>query len=309
MSIKLNFNQLYVFYLVAEHGGVRAASKILYISAPAVSIQIKKFEKFIGFNLFIRHNSQLKLTEKGKLIYSQAKKIFTSIKKLEEQIDEFAHKEKTAITLGYPISSSQMYLTEIIKRLGKKITNIDLQISFGTSSQIIERLENGEIDIALLSETAQRESFVKTPFAEEDIILALGAHNSFGKKHEVRASDLEGYPIILPERKSLFFEVLEKYFIKYAIKPQAVMENTLSEVAKEVIQTTQYGLFTSLEQIKYELATNKVKAIKIIDAPIVFKMCFFSLKNIEPSYAAELFLSTVNLEHFQKNMDLNENIL
>jgi len=72
----LNYNHLHYFWVVVREGGIAAASRRLHVGRPAISMQLKSLEAFVGSPLFTRRGRYLALTETGKLVHGYAEDIF-----------------------------------------------------------------------------------------------------------------------------------------------------------------------------------------------------------------------------------------
>lgn len=73
----LNYHHLRYFWVAAREGGIARASKLLHLSQPAISTQIKSLEHALGERLFVRAGRRLQLTEMGRLVQRYADEIFT----------------------------------------------------------------------------------------------------------------------------------------------------------------------------------------------------------------------------------------
>jgi LysR family transcriptional activator of nhaA len=72
----LNYHHLYYFWMAAREGGIGRASRLLNLSQPTVSAQIRTLEEQLGEKLFSRNGGRLELTETGQLAYQYADDIF-----------------------------------------------------------------------------------------------------------------------------------------------------------------------------------------------------------------------------------------
>ena len=79
----INLNQLRAFYFVAKYSSFTIAAKKLFISQPAVTAQVKLFEKHHDLKLFNKHGKNLILTHPGKLLFKKAIQIF----KFEDEVE------------------------------------------------------------------------------------------------------------------------------------------------------------------------------------------------------------------------------
>ncbi len=81
--MKININHLYQFFLAAREGSIKQAAKILHVTEPTVSKQIRDLEEFIDIPLFDRVHRRLKLTPQGQAVVEKAEKIFHLVTELE----------------------------------------------------------------------------------------------------------------------------------------------------------------------------------------------------------------------------------
>ncbi|MFA0026944.1 LysR family transcriptional regulator, partial [Vibrio sp. 10N.261.49.A5] len=73
------FQGIYYFYTAAETGSFKLAAEKLFVTAAAVSQQIRQLEEWLGADLFIRQHRKIVLTHEGDVLYLQAKKGFAHI--------------------------------------------------------------------------------------------------------------------------------------------------------------------------------------------------------------------------------------
>lgn len=74
----INWNQVYYFYEVARKMSMKETSKILGVSTPTVSEQIKKLETLLGVKLFRRYPRKIELTSEGETLFQFAEEIFST---------------------------------------------------------------------------------------------------------------------------------------------------------------------------------------------------------------------------------------
>ncbi|HLJ81170.1 MAG TPA: LysR family transcriptional regulator, partial [Ktedonobacterales bacterium] len=84
----INLHQLRIFQAVAQYGGYSRAADALYLSQPAVSLQVKALEKSIGLPLFELVGRTLHLTEAGRELLSYSERIFTLLEETRLVMEE-----------------------------------------------------------------------------------------------------------------------------------------------------------------------------------------------------------------------------
>ena len=96
----INLNQLRVFCQVAESKTLTKAADKLFISQPAVTAQMKRFEDYCNLKLFKKRGSKVYLTEEGKTLHEYARKVFEHERKVEELIEDMRKLKRGCLQLG-----------------------------------------------------------------------------------------------------------------------------------------------------------------------------------------------------------------
>ena len=81
----MNLHGLRLFHAIVRYGGVTRAAEELNISQPAVSSQVKRFERELGIELFRSEGRKLVLTDAGKHLMGYAERLFM----LEQEVEQF----------------------------------------------------------------------------------------------------------------------------------------------------------------------------------------------------------------------------
>jgi DNA-binding transcriptional LysR family regulator len=145
---------LKVFTIVAETGKMTTAGDSVFLTQPAVSMQIKLLEDFFAVKLFTRHSGGLKLTDEGKVIYSYAKKLTQIFDQMNADLKTLLSKPLNGflknISLGSCILISETYMPWIIQKFTKD--NPDISINFASMDyqSNVRLLVEGKLDVAII---------------------------------------------------------------------------------------------------------------------------------------------------------------
>ncbi|MDF7639666.1 LysR family transcriptional regulator [Lactobacillus sp. ESL0791] len=141
--------QLQYFLKVAECHSISKASCELFVSQPALSESIKAFETEMGLQIFERTRKGVKLTEKGKKVYSIVQKVQRDV----DELQRFAinNEDVRAIDLAVvPMVSGTIFL-EIINKIYQQFPKLEISPEELRPRELLERLRDGKVDIALCS--------------------------------------------------------------------------------------------------------------------------------------------------------------
>ena len=144
----MEIKQLIYFREVAIREHISEAALELEIAQSAVSRQIANLEKELNTTLFLREGRNVKLTDSGELLLSQANQILSLI---DETKELFIHQEQTdkrSIKLAYTESYVSQALPAIIKSYERDF-NLEIRPMMMTPTEIEEALLSHQIDVAL----------------------------------------------------------------------------------------------------------------------------------------------------------------
>lgn len=230
--VPLNYNQLYYFHQIAEHGSISTASKVLLISSPALSMQLKELEESLGVALFDRVGKKLILTEAGAIVFEYAKDIFKLGFELRDTIgDRKNNRERNRIEIGcqdtIPKAVADELLTFLIQTKKCKVV-----LKESNREELIRLQNDYKLDLILTNSVPSVDnSFIyESKLLMKESLVILG-HPKF-KAAKGKISELAKIPFILPTYESSLRQKLESYFIdnKLLLDVVAEVEDKATEV-------------------------------------------------------------------------------
>jgi DNA-binding transcriptional LysR family regulator len=178
---------LKVFATVADTGKTTRAGDSLFLTQPAVSMQIKLLEDFYETKLFTRDPSGLKLTETGKVLYSHAKKILTMFDEMNDEIKTslrcIPDKPNNDIRVGSCILISETYMPWLLHNFMKEHPDFSISFSSMDYPSNIRSLVEGSVDIAIVGfrDTSDRKSEERLKFEKcSKELLEIVVPRSYG---------------------------------------------------------------------------------------------------------------------------------
>jgi len=145
----MNIHGLKLFYQVASTGSFTKAAKLMCISQPAVSSQIKKFEHEIGVPLFKQQGRGVVLTDFGIVLAEKAKNLVT----LEEHIESFIEDYRLAKTGTIQIVATYLPANFLIPKWAATFKSanedVNLVITTANTKDAFEQLIHYKADIAI----------------------------------------------------------------------------------------------------------------------------------------------------------------
>lgn len=284
--MKYTLHQLEIFRKVAEVKSVTKASEQLFLSQPAVSIQLKNFQDQFNLSLFEVVGRKLYITEFGEEISETAFKILEQVAAINYKSAVFegnlAGKLKISI-----VSTAKYVLPYFLADFIKENEMVDLTMDVTNKMSVIRSLENNECDFALVSTIPKKLNIDRIELMKNTLFFIANKEYKTSKK--LILEELNKSLFIFREQGSATRLAMERYLIKHKITVQKKMELTSNEAVKQAVIA---GLGISIMPvigIKNELQKGDLQIIEIIDLPIETNWNLIWLKSKNLSSVAKAF--------------------
>ena len=197
----MDIRTLRYFLAVAREENMTRAAQTLHVTQPTLSKQLKSLEIELGKELFIRHAFSIELTDEGQLLRKRAEDLVAMADKIT---DEFASlNDITGGDLYFGLAESYQIrlLAKEIRDFKTRYPNLHYHITSGGTEQVLERLDKGILDFAVLVETPDYKKYNVLEFPKTDKWVAI-IHKShpLAKKDFITIDDLIGIPLFCSEQ-------------------------------------------------------------------------------------------------------------
>lgn len=203
----MDIKSLKTFQMIVKHGSFnRAAEEMNYVQS-TVTMQIQKLEFDLGVQL-IERGKKISLTEAGRLFYEQSLQIVKSMEQLQANLSDLQQGEAGNVRLGVTDPTGSYRLPEKLAMFLKQHPKIRVSVDFGSTSELCEKLKNGELDAALCSTPDLGSELYFEPLFTEAFVLLLPENHPLAEKRTILAEDLTNYCLLItdgscPYRKKL----------------------------------------------------------------------------------------------------------
>ena len=199
--ILMNITQIQYFLAVAENGSLSAAANLLFVSQPALSVQISKLEEECGLQLFHRSPNGMTLTEDGVEFCKYAGEVIDSWKRMQENAS--ARKGSLSgsfrIGLGPRVFSNRLF--EPILSYFDRHTEIKPSLILHANDDPLTALRKGDLDIVLdrfppLNLVPDSADFVTCELVREPYCILVSKDDPISKTDTFPFTSLNGLPFI-----------------------------------------------------------------------------------------------------------------
>lgn len=170
--------ELTYFIEVANTQNLSRASEKLGISQPSLSVAIKRLETSVGTNLLIRHKRGVTLTQAGKQLLTNAKKLLQDWDDMRAQSLAAHSQIQGTVTLGCHPSLALRYLPTFLPNLLSKHPNLNIQLFHDISRNITEKVINLSVDVAIVVNPMKHADLIIRKLNDDTVTFWQAANNT-----------------------------------------------------------------------------------------------------------------------------------
>jgi DNA-binding transcriptional LysR family regulator len=202
--------RLRVFRAVADHLSFRKAGEQLYLTQPAITLQIKTLEDEVGSRLFERRSTGVTLTEAGKSLLDYAVQLARLADEAENALANLKGETSGKLDLGASTTIAQYVLPPRLAAFARRFPSIYLRVTSENTERIVEGVASGRFGLGLIEgPPLSREIKVDTWFEDELVVVVPKGHE-WASLRSIPAANLIGVPLLMRERGSGSRHVIEE---------------------------------------------------------------------------------------------------
>ncbi|HTC62100.1 MAG TPA: LysR substrate-binding domain-containing protein [Candidatus Saccharimonadales bacterium] len=280
---------LKVFRTVAEHLSFRKAAELLFLTQPAVSLQIKALEEELGVRLFDRAAGKVSLTKQGAILLPHAQKLASIALEAAQELSDNEVQLSGVFALGVSTTIAQYVLPRFLAIFLAEHPRLKLSVHSANTDAIVRLLLDGKVSIGLIAGPTQQGGLHAEPFMADELVLIASPDFEFS---HVSHGQLTAETLLLREPGSGSRRVVEAALKKSHLKLN-LFKNVIELDSTEAIKSAaEAGLgvgFVSHCAINKELELQSLKLVEVDGVRITRHYSVVSLTGPEPSGAAGAF--------------------
>lgn len=195
----MNLRDLKYIVEVAREKNFARASQKVFVSQPALSMQIKKLEDNLGVNIFERDKQNFLVTPVGAEIIKKAEIILRESEEIKNIAKNSKDPNRGEIKIGAFPTVASYFLPNFVKNIRKKFPQLKTYLLEAKSDELIEKLKSGEIDCALLAMPINNENLIGEKIFSEKFVLATYKGHPLAKKNKIQIKELKNQELMLLE--------------------------------------------------------------------------------------------------------------
>lgn len=193
----MTITQLKYTLAVAEHGNFTTASDKCFVTQPTLSMQVQKLEEELGVVIFNRSTKPLQVTDIGKKVLFQAKKIVEESSRMNDVVSEEKGIIGGTLKVGIIPTVSSTLLPLFLNIFTKKHKNVELKIEEFNTETINQKLEDNTIDCAIAATPLNNNRIIERPLYYEPFVAYVPNHHFLAGNKVLEVDDLSNGDILI----------------------------------------------------------------------------------------------------------------
>lgn len=204
----MDINYVHEFVVLAATGNYLEAADKLFLTQSSLTRHIQKLEADLGVTLFDRSTRRVQLTRYGKLFLPYAEQIAALQKSYTTAFYNELNLERGIIRIGAIPVMAQYQITDIFARFQQENLNVLLDIMEADSLQLIQMLNNGELDFAVLRESDDCSStFTKIPITQDTLAALMPLNHPLAQENHIELKLLYRDSFLLLGRDTFMYSL------------------------------------------------------------------------------------------------------
>lgn len=268
--MNITLRQLKVFERVARRLSFTRAAEELFLTQPAVSMQIKQFEESVGLPLFERLGKKIYLTRAGEELYRLSRTISQQLEEAEALVEELKGTEGGRLLVA--VANTVHYfgirlLAEFCRRHPK------VRVSFKVTNRkgLLRQLEDNESDIVLMGQPPDDDSLEADAFLDNPVVVIAPVNHPLAGRDSIALDELRSETFIMREQGSGTRNSVERFLAERGVRLNVTMDMNTNDAIKQGVEEGLGLGIVSIHTLERELEDGHLAVLNVESFPIMRK--------------------------------------
>lgn len=264
-----SLEQLRILKAIKTEKNFKAAAKKLYLSQPAITLQIQKLENKLDFPIFERSKKQICFTRTGELILDYATRILVLCEEANKALLSLKNIKRNKLIIGSSNTTGTYLVPKIIGLFCKRYSYAKIKLEINSTYRTTWGVANGEIDIAIVGGRVTNElsQLVQIkPFVEDELVLIIPKFHHLNKLRKINKDDIYELKFIGLNKHSIIRENIDKVLDQNNIESKRlkiIIELNSIEAIKNAVQAGLGVAFVSIFVLTDEIYLKSINLLQI----------------------------------------------
>ena len=298
-ELPFTLDQLRILKAIAAQGSFKKAADLLYVTQPAVSLQIQNLEKQLEITIFDRGGRKALLTEAGRLLLDYCERILNQCDEACRAIEDLNSLKGGTLVIGASQTTGTYLMPKMIGLFRHKYPEVSVQLQVHSTRRTGWSVANGQIDLAIIGGQlpSDLENLLQViPYATDELALVLPSKHPLSNKNELLKEDLYKLNFVTLDSQSTTRKVVDKLLQDSGLEIQRLkieMELNSLEAIKNAVQAGLGASFLPVVSIERELTAGTIHKAFIADLEVKRELKLITNPSRYTSKASEVFKKNI----------------
>ena len=232
--MNVTFRQLRLFLALAETGSVSAAAKVMHVTQPTASMQLKERSLSVGLALYEVIGKKIYLTDVGKELAVTARAVAQTWDAFEQNVDAAKGLSRGKLRVAV-VSTAKYFMPHLIGSFCTKHPAIDVSLEILNRDGVVHRLRENLDDLYIMSMPPKDMDLGDEAFMPNPIVLIAPNADPLAKRTQISLHELTQRRFIVREKGSGTRMAADQFFRKMRFRPDVRLELGSNEAVKESV--------------------------------------------------------------------------
>ncbi len=219
----MDFRDIEYFAVIAKHGNIARAAEVLDLSPPALSVGLRRLETAMQTKLFRRTPKGVEMTPTGTALFAQVTKLRLAREDVLREMADLTEGRTGFLRVGTGPGLSVHLLPAACAELLKQAPRVNLDVSVGDRTPLIDAICNGDLDIAITYlPSAAPKGLSQDHLCDDEFVVYCSPQNPLAKKKRVTLMDLAQAEWAMPSLHTDLMNMLTKMIQAHALPPPTI---------------------------------------------------------------------------------------
>ncbi len=260
--------QLRVFECVARHLNYTRAAQELFLTQPAVSMQIKQLEDQFGLPLFERLGKRVFLTVAGQEVLGHVRAITRQYEDLENAVDRLKGHESGHLRISVA-TTANYFVANLLAMFNQKHPNVRITLDVTNREALLKQLSENTVDLVIMGQPPDGDDYEAGNFMDNPLVVVAPTNHPYTQRRNLPLKELAGQTFLVRESGSGTRVAMERFFDKHGISIVTGMELGSNEAIKQSVQAGLGLGLLSRDTVQMELELGRLAILDIEHFPIM----------------------------------------
>jgi DNA-binding transcriptional LysR family regulator len=220
----LDAKLLRTFVTIVDLRSFTRAGRRLGLSQSAISQQIGAQERQLGVKLLVRAGTGVRPTPAGEILLHYARQILLKVDEAQRVLLSYESTGSGVLRIGAGGAACEHLLPSVLQSFHEGFPRIELRVLSGPSRTSIERLLAGDLDIGMLTLPVTEGKLRLFELGRDELVVIASPSHPWSTRRRIEPRELAEQPLLVYERRSSTFHIVERMLLEAGVFPRVVME-------------------------------------------------------------------------------------